>query len=142
MLDELVRFRAVDVLPEQRIQARIRNSGNHGFTPRAIKAFGDRASDLFSTMLSNIRTPEIPRFLATVTVPVATKKMLPLIREHLSNRSADFVLEMQQSLPAASGKQGSPRVGVTVFYHEPVRAKKRHSGSRTNLHRRPPRRIS
>ena len=140
VLDELLRSRVVDVLPGQRIQARTFKSGNHGFRPRAIKAFGDRASDLFSTMLSNIRTPEFPRFLATVSVPVVTKKMLPLIREHLSNRSADFVFEMQQSLPTASGKQGSPKVGVTVFYHEPVRAKKRLSVSRTNLQRRPPRR--
>jgi hypothetical protein len=141
VLDELLRSRVVDVLPGQRIQARTYKSANQGFTPRAIKAFGDRASDLFSTLLSNIRTPEFPRFLATISVPVGTKKMLPLVREHLSNRSAEFVFEMQQSLPVAPEKRGSPKAGVTVFYHEPVQAKKRPSPSRTNLHRRPSRRI-
>ncbi|MGA2397944.1 MAG: DUF6502 family protein [Steroidobacteraceae bacterium] len=139
VLDELLRARVVKVLPDQRIQARGYLSGSSGLSLQAIKAFGDRASDLFSTMLYNMRTPETPRFLATVALPAGKKELLPLIRKKISNRSAEFVSEMQETSAVALRKRGSNTVGVTVFYHESTRAShsRRSPTSRTNFRRRP-----
>jgi uncharacterized protein DUF6502 len=139
VLDELLRSRVVDVLPGQRVRARASLSVHRGLSPQVIKAFGDRAFDLLSTMLSNMRAPETPRFLATVAAPAATKKMLPLIRKELSSRSAEFLSEMQETLAVAPRKRGSSTVGVTVFYHETSRANfpKRSRANRTNFRRRP-----
>jgi hypothetical protein len=139
LLDELVRSRVVEVLPVQRVRARASLSVHRGLSPQLIKAFGDHASDLLSTMLFNMRAPETPRFLATVAAPAATKKMMPLIRKELSSRSAEFLSEMQETLAVAPRKRGSSAVGVTVFYHETSRANspKRSQGNRTNFRRRP-----
>jgi hypothetical protein len=139
LLDELLRSRVVEVLPGQRVRARASLSVHRGLSPQLIKAFGDHASDLLSTMLFNMRAPETPRFLATVAAPAATKKMMPLIRKELSSRSAEFLSEMQETLAVAPRKRGSSTVGVTVFYHENSRAgsPKRSPGNRTNFRRRP-----
>lgn len=138
VLDELLRSEVVDVLPDQRVRARASLCVHRGLSPQVIKAFADRASDLLSTMLSNIRAPEAPRFLATVAVPVATKKMLALIREELSSRSAEFLSEVQETLTVVPRERGSSTIGVTVFYHENSRVNvaKRSLGNRTNLRRR------
>jgi hypothetical protein len=141
VLDELLRSRVVDVLPGQRVRAKASLSVHSGLSPQLIKAFGDRASDLLSTMLSNMRAPETPRFLATVAAPAASKKMLPLIRKELSSRSAEFLSEMRETLAVAPRKRGSSTVGVTVFYHETSRGNfpKRSLANRTNFRRRPSR---
>jgi hypothetical protein len=139
LLDELLRSRVIEVLPDQRVRARASLSVHRGLSPQLIKAFGDHASDLLSTMLFNMRAPETPRFLATVAAPAATKKMMPLIRKELSSRSAEFLSEMQETLAVASRKRGSSTVGMTVFYHETSRAgpPKRSPGNRTNFRRKP-----
>jgi hypothetical protein len=142
VLDELLRSRVVEVLPGQRVRARASLSVHRGLSPQVIKAFGDRASDLLLTMLSNMRAPETPRFLATVAAPAATQKMLPLIRKELSSRSAEFLSEIQETLAVAPRKRGSRTVGVTVFYHETSRGNfsKQSLANRTNFRRRPLRR--
>ena len=139
VLDELLRSGAVEVLPGQRVRARASLSVHRGLSPQAIKAFGDRTSDLLSTMLSNMRTPETPLFLATLDAPAATKNALPLIRKELSTRSAEFLSEMRRTLEVAPRTSGSSTIGLTIFYHENSRAnlRKRSLGSRINLRRRP-----
>jgi len=121
VLDELVRSRVVVVLPSQRVRAKASLAVHRGLNTYVIKEFGQRASDLLSTMLANIREPDNPRFLATVSGRVASKKALPLIRRELSNRSAEFLAEVQDTVVAESrkpSKRATGTVGVTVFYHE------------------------
>ncbi len=134
ILDELVRTRAVEVLPSQKIRARASVTVNRGLSPHVIKAFGDRASELLTTMHLNIRQPENPRFVATVSGSTPGPKMLPLVRKELSSRSAEFLAEIQDSLTQDSGRirgRRSNTMSVTVFCHEsnrketsPIRAQK------------------
>jgi hypothetical protein len=138
ILDELLRSRVVEVLPGQRIRAKASLAVHFEFSPQMVKRFGDRASELLSTMLSHMRESESPTFLSTTTVP-ATAEMLPVIRGELANRSAEFLSEVTKSLAIASRKHGSRTVGVTVFYYERERrgCRKTSPENRTNFRRRP-----
>jgi hypothetical protein len=138
VLDELLRSRVVEVLPGQRIRAKASSAVHFGLSPHIVKSFGDRASELLSTMLSHIRESESPRFLATATV-LATPDMLPFIRRELANRSAEFLSEVRESSAIAPRKHGSRTVGVTIFYHERERQgfRKKSIENRTNFRRRP-----
>ena len=67
VLDELVRSDAVEVLSSQKIRAKTTFAVDRGFSQQAIKAFGDRATELLSAMLLNMRKPENPQFIASVS---------------------------------------------------------------------------
>jgi len=125
MLDELARAGAVEVLSSQRVRAKTSVAVDRGVSPRAIRAFGDRAAELLSTMLLNMRYPDRARFIASVTGATVSQKALPLIRKELSNKGADFLADIQDSLLGVSnrtrGKHGdgpAHRMSVTVFLHE------------------------
>ena len=139
VLDELLRSRAVELMPDQRIRARTPVAIHRGLSPLVIKAFGDRAADLLSTMLSNMRDPKNPLFIATVTSSAAMTGLRPLIRKELSTKSAEFLSEVQQVLALGHGKRRDGSVGVTVFCHEALRRGSRKGSfrSRINFRRRP-----
>jgi Family of unknown function (DUF6502) len=143
ILDELVRTRVVDVLPSQRVHAKAALAVHRGLSPHAIKVFGERASELLSTMLFNMREPTSPRFLSTVFGTTVAAKMLPLVRRELSSRSAEFLAEIQENLNQGSRRgdgRRSKTVSVTVFCHESTTRKKdnpRHiPNNRRNFRRR------
>jgi hypothetical protein len=138
VLDELLRARVVEVLPGQRIRAKASLAVHFGLSPQMVKRFGDRASELLSTMLSHMKECESPTFLESTTFPV-TVETLPVIRRELANRGAAFLSEVRESLAIASRKHGSRTVGLTVFYHERERqgSHKRSPENRTNFRRRP-----
>jgi hypothetical protein len=135
VLDELLRSRVVEVLPGQRVRAKASASVHSRLSPQMVKRFGDRASDLLSTMLSHRRESESPRFLATATV-LATSETLPDIKRKLASRSEEFLSEVRGSF--APRKHGSRTVGVTIFYHEkePKHSNKTSPENRTNFRRR------
>jgi hypothetical protein len=94
-------------------------------SPRVIRAFGDRASELLSTMLENIRKPDSPKFIANVSDSSLLRSSLPLFRKELSLRGADFLAETQEAFsrgPRSRSRrqndEGAVRVSVTVFCHE------------------------
>ena len=95
---------------------------------RAVKTFGDRASELLSTMVLNMRQPETPKFIASVSDAAVATAILPLFQKELSTRAADFLADVEDSLkrkPAAKSskpRSKSARVSVTIFYHESVEA--------------------
>lgn len=139
MLDELIRTHAVDVLPSQRIHARTQLSVNRGISHQMIKAFGDRATELLSTMLTNMRNPESARFVASVSGSTLKANALPLFRRELSTKSAEFLADIQESLVPESTKSGLNEVSVTVYYHEAARKTGRKmppSSKRRNFRRR------
>ncbi len=125
VLDELIQARAVEVLSSQKIRAKTLLAVHGGISPQVIKAFGDRATELLSTMLSNMRKPETPQFVASVSGCTITPKALPLIRRELSNKGADFLADIQESLAPEPAKnrdmRGLSTVSVTVFLHESSR---------------------
>jgi hypothetical protein len=125
VLDELIRTGAVELMSNQKIRAKASVAVERGMSVRVIKTFGDRASELLSTMLLNMRKPETPKFIANISDSSISTRSLPLLRKELSLRGADFLANVQESLkrnPAANrsrqGKQGVARISVTIFYHE------------------------
>jgi hypothetical protein len=83
VLDELVRAHAVDLLPSQKIRARTSLAVHGGISPQMIKAFGDRAAELIDTLVSNMRSPHKPRFIANISGSTATPSGLPLFRREI-----------------------------------------------------------
>jgi hypothetical protein len=141
LLDELLRARAVEVLPSQKIRARTSFAIDRGINPQAIKALGDRATELISTMLSNMRARDYPHFIASVSGSLISPNALPLFRKELSIKGAEFLSDIQESLtqkPAIKSGIASSAVGVTIYYHESLRRntlKKTAKIKRTNYRR-------
>jgi hypothetical protein len=141
LLDELLRARAVEVLPSQKIRAKTSFAIDRGINPQAIKALGDRATDLISTMLSNMKERDNPQFIASVSGSPIAPNALPLFRKELSIKGAEFLADIQESLtqkPAVKSGIASGTVGVTIFYHESFRKnnyKKSSKAKRTNFRR-------
>lgn len=128
VLDELIRAGAVEILDAQKIRAKATIAVERGISERVVKAFGDRASELLSTMLLNMRQPEMPKFIASVSDPSISAASLPLLQKELSTRAADFLADVQDSLRRKSTtkksnlrSKDSARVSITIFYHESIR---------------------
>jgi hypothetical protein len=117
ILDELLRARAIEVLPGQRIRANACASIRSRLSPVVVKRFGRCASDLLSAMLPRRRQSENPHFLKTATVQT-TPDALPARWSDLVSRSARFLSEVRGPSAIASHKRGSRTVGVTVFCYE------------------------
>ncbi len=145
LLDELQRVGAVEVRSSQKVRAKVSVAIERGISPRVITAYGDRVTELLSTLLENMRHPGQPRFIANVAGTVASKNELPLFRKELSSRGTAFLESMQETLfqsPANTRSESpAPRsnhVSVTVFYHEIPRkseSKKKSSTARRNFSR-------
>lgn len=128
VLDELIRTQAVEVLSSQRIRAKASMAVDRGISAEVIRAFGDRATELLSTMLLNMRRPDSPQFIASIFGSPVAPSALPLFRKELSNKSAEFLADIQESLVHAPTSRSykrdgrsQNRVSVTVFYHEAPR---------------------
>ena len=128
MLDELTRAGAAEVLSSGLVRAKTLVVVDRGLTPQAIRAFGDRTTELVSTLLRNMRNPESPDFIASVSGENMARTLLPLFRKELAAKGADFLTELNDSLcrevPDRRRKKHtleSNRVSVTIFYHEAAR---------------------
>ena len=144
VLDELIRAGAIELLSSQKIRAKASVAVERGMSARVIKAFGDRATELLSTMLLNMRNPEAAKFLANVSDASILTSALPLLRKELSSKGADFLAEVQDSLNRNPGTRVSKRkvkdlarISVTIFYHESYdkTIKQRIASKRRNFHR-------
>ena len=98
MLDELTRAGAAEVLSSQLVRVKTQVAVDRGVTPRAIRSFGERANELLSTMLQNMRNPEDPQFIASISGTNISPKVLPLIRRELAAKGADFLADLQDSM--------------------------------------------
>jgi Family of unknown function (DUF6502) len=141
VLDELTRAGAAEVLSSNLVRAKSSVAVDRGVTPRAIRAFGERATELLSTMLQNMRDPESARFIANVSDADISSTALPLFRKELATKGADFLVDLQDFLIREESnrprKRPSSRVSVTIFYHEAPRkiTKKRELERRRNFRR-------
>lgn len=145
MLDELTRTGAVEVISSQFIRVKTSVAIDRGVTHQAIRSFGERATELLSTMLQNMRDPENAKFIASVSGTNIPSAVMPLFRKELSSKGADFLAEVQDSIcrdlaNGASKKHQSRtnRVSVTIFYHETsskTKAKKEPANRRRNFRR-------
>jgi Family of unknown function (DUF6502) len=144
ILDELTRAGAAEVLTSSLIRAKSSVAVDRGVTPRAIRSFGERAAELLSTMLQNMRNPESARFVASVSGAEIAPAAMPLFRKELAAKGADFLAEIGDSLfrDESGGLRKRPssrasRVSVTIFYHETPRkvAKRKDLEKRRNFRR-------
>jgi Family of unknown function (DUF6502) len=144
MLDELTRVGAAEVLASRLVRAKTSVAIDRGVNARAVRAFGERATELLSTMLQNMRDPENPQFVASVSRASISSKVMPLLRKELASKGADFLADIQDSLsreggnPLKTTRSGASRVSVTIFYHETLRKNRPKKGvrkKRENLRR-------
>ncbi len=131
VLDELTRAGAAEVLSSGLIRVKTSVAVDRGVTPQAIRSFGERATELLSTMLQNMRNPESPKFIASISGTNISSAVIPLVRKELANKGADFLADINDSLfrekTGAIGNRKSPRsnrVSVTIYYHELQRGAK------------------
>jgi Family of unknown function (DUF6502) len=136
ILDELTRAGAAEVLPSRLIRVRTSVTVDRGMTPQVIRSFGQRAAELLSTMLQNMRNPENPKFIASISGSNISAAIMPLFRKELANKGADFLADIQESLlrgtvptVAKPNPSRTNRVSVTVFYHEVSRKAKQRKGA-------------
>jgi DNA-binding phage protein len=136
MLDELTRAGAAEVLSPRLVRVKTSVAVERGITLGGIRSFGDRATELLSTMLQNMRDPKNPQFVASISVPNVSTEILPLFRRELSNKGADFLANMHDSLirDTKSGLANArptrtSRVSVTIFYNETARKAKSRKGA-------------
>jgi hypothetical protein len=123
VLDELIRSGAIELLDNQKVFAKTSMVIERGMSARVIKAFGDRARELLSTMLDNMRQPESPKFIASISDAAVSTASLPLFRKELATRGSDFLAEVREALLRGPNNRFSKRVqqkavSVTVFYYE------------------------
>jgi Family of unknown function (DUF6502) len=135
ILDELTRAGAAEVLPSRLIRVRTSVTVDRGMTPHVIRSFGLRAAELLATMLQNMRNPQNPKFIASISGSNISTELMPLFRKELANKGADFLADMQESLlrdaaPSLDKKNSSRmnRVSVTIFYHEALRKPRQRNG--------------
>lgn len=136
ILDELVRAHAVDLLPSQKIRARMPLTIHSGLSPQMIRAFGERAAELIDTLVSNMRLPDRPRFVATISGSTRSRSVLPLFRREISSKGAGFLADIKESLSQSgpkSRKSRSNKISVTIFCHE---SESRTSSSATSVSKR------
>jgi DNA-binding phage protein len=136
ILDELTRAGAAEVLPSRLIRVRTSVTVDRGMTTQGIRSFGLRAAELLATMLQNMRNPENPQFVASISESNIATAFMPLFRKELAGKGADFLADMQESLlrgaATAHVKKDPPRTNrasVTIFYHETSRKAKRQQGA-------------
>jgi len=130
VLDELTQSGAAEVLSTRLVRVKALISGDSGLTPHIVRAFGERATELLSTMLQNLRDPGNSNFIASISGSNISSAVMPLFRKELTNRGGEFLAEMEEFLAreAANGSKKNPsrsnRVSVTVFCHESPRKRK------------------
>jgi hypothetical protein len=132
------------VLSSGLIRAKTSVAADRNATSFAIRSFGERATDLLSTMLENMRNPEDPGFVASVSRDKISRTLMPLLRNELASKSANFLAEINDSLfreitsESGKGRSRASRVRVTVFYSETppeTRSRKEPAKNRRNLRR-------
>jgi hypothetical protein len=143
ILDELIRAHAVYLLPSQKIRARMPLTIHRGLSPQIIRSFGERAAELIDTLVSNMRSPDKPRFVATISGSTEDRSAMPLFRREISNKGAGFLADIEEGLNQSGSKtrkNRSNKVSVTIFCHESEAKPRSPSPSvsrRRNLRRHP-----
>ena len=125
MLDELTRTGAIEIKSPQLVRLKSLVAIERGITPQVIKAFGDRTTELLSTLLQNMRYPEASGFVASVSGTPISQDAIPLIRKELATRGANFLADVEDILlrdPVVRRRSRSGlrenHVSVTMFLHE------------------------
>lgn len=126
MLDELAQISAIEVLPRQRIRAKVRVPTFRGMTASAIANVGERAADLLTTLTRNLRTSSNALFEATAVMSNIDANAVPLVRRGIAEQGAAFIdgtsslLTRSRSKPARvpSNISTQCRIGVTAYYFE------------------------
>jgi hypothetical protein len=131
VLEELLRYSAIEVRPFQIVRLSGSIATHRGLTPQTIKAFGDRASQLLSAMLQNIKLPSASVYVGSVSGKRVSPNAMHMIREELSIKATHFLTDIRDTLssraekkPIAGNAPKAALINVTIFFHEtPVKPK-------------------
>lgn len=122
VLDELIRTKAVEVLEKQRIRVKRTYPVERGMSTSAIRAFGARSYELLEAMLSSMRSPDRPQFVATISADAIPESSMRLLRREIENKGSIFLSDLQEALAQETFPQKSDKnaktVSVTVFCTE------------------------
>jgi hypothetical protein len=144
ILDELIRTGAAELLSSRIIRVKTSVAIDRGLTPQAIRSFGERATELLSTMLQNMRNPETPKFVASIAATNISPTLMPLFRKEVAAKGADFLADIHESLSrdttglTEKKRSRASRLSVTIFYNETSPKAKPRKGAvqkRRNLRR-------
>jgi hypothetical protein len=147
MLDELTRTGAAEVITSELVRVRTSVAVDRGVSIRAIRSFGVRVTELMTSMLQNMRNPENPRFVASVSGANVSAALLPLFRKELASKGADFLADIHDLItreasvaPTKLHASRAGRISVTIYCHETGRQanpKKNMVRKRRNFRRTP-----
>jgi hypothetical protein len=147
MLDELARAQALEVLPGQKVRAKALVAAYRGASPRAIKAFGERATQLLATLLATVRDPHGHQFVTHIEGAVRSIEALPILRREVAELAEMLFAKICPSAIAAVSKkkrtdatQVKDRFVISVICCSETRLAKQPSlsaGGRRNLRRLP-----
>lgn len=125
VLDELIRTRSIELRSSQSVRLKAEVSVDRGITPQVVKAFGDRVTELMTTLLQNMRDPENSVFAASAAYARVPANELPLLRREISTRGAEFLSEIEEIVArgpvnsrSSKKPKNAPSVSVTIFYYE------------------------
>jgi hypothetical protein len=145
MLDELVRTNAIEVRPFQVVRLSSFLGPDRGLTPQLIKVFGDRVSELFSTILQNKSHPHASIYVGSVSGNQISPNVIHMLREELSIKGRNFLVDIRDTLNrgpekilTAGDTHKAGQISVTIFFHHaPVKSKlkRQSSTARRNFRR-------
>jgi hypothetical protein len=140
MLDELRRRRLIEVRSSQEIRLSTIMSPERRITPQAIKAFGDRATEVLTIMLQNIRHAKSCVNIGSISGKMSPNS-IPLIRKEISKKGEDFLADIRNVLLRGSttdrandsSATTASLVSVAIFF---VAASPKYKGKGSTLARR------
>ncbi len=126
ILEELLRVKAVERLPDGRLKALSRTYATVRWDPEGIAAFGEHVGELCATLLHNLNFPERSHCVRRVLNVRLDPRYVPMLRRDLEQQLAVLADAVDHKLndPAhtVTGRDAAAKVsslGLTVFVFEP-----------------------
>lgn len=130
ILDELLRVKAVQQLPDGRLKAVSRTYATVRWDPSGFQAIGDQLAEHCETLLHNLKDPSHPFFVGRVLNTRVDPRWLPILMRDLRDSAEVFIQSQDRTLNhightlsgEASEKGGTTvapvRLGVTLYVVE------------------------
>jgi hypothetical protein len=146
MLDELARAQALEVLPGQKVRAKALVAADRGASPQAIKAFGQRAEQLLSTLLATMRDPDGHQFVTHIEgavhsvqeLQVLHRDVAAVVRAARASHATGTAITTRPGFVRKSERCG--RTNIFISQHselQPISTPSTIDGPRRNLRRGP-----
>lgn len=122
ILDELLRVRAVQRMPEGRIQALSRTYATVSWDPQGIAALGEQLAEHCATLVANLERPTRPRLARQVMNAELDPRYAPVLIRDIENNLRIQADSLHDTLndPLHRAAPGAPamRLGVGIYVFE------------------------